>query len=65
MVTHNWSNLFLHLIAAIFADALGEKYYAGSEIWVAGELVRSVGFVDLVLLLHVVRLMAFIVPLLL
>jgi len=28
MVTHNWSNLFLHLIAAIFADALGEKYYA-------------------------------------
>ena len=29
MVTHNWSNLFHHLIAAIFADALEKEYYAG------------------------------------
>ncbi|CAE7032507.1 Gstt1 [Symbiodinium natans] len=28
MVTHNWSNLFLHLVAAIIADSLGERYYA-------------------------------------
>ena len=29
MVTHNWSNLFHHLVAGIFADALGKEYYAG------------------------------------
>lgn len=29
MVTHNWSNLFLHLVAGILADALGQEYYAG------------------------------------
>lgn len=29
MVTHNWSNLFLHLVAAILADALGKDYYHG------------------------------------
>ena len=29
MVTHNWSNLFLHLVAGILADALGKEYYAG------------------------------------
>eukprot|EP00438_Fugacium_kawagutii_P000695 Skav220036 [mRNA] locus=scaffold2981:205616:206499:+ [translate_table: standard] len=29
MVTHNWSNLFLHLVAGILADALGHEYYAG------------------------------------
>lgn len=27
MVTHNWSNLFIHLVAGIFADALREDYY--------------------------------------
>lgn len=30
MVTHNWSNLFLHTVAAVFADALKEEFYAGS-----------------------------------
>ena len=29
MVTHNWSNLFHHLVAGIFADALEKEYYAG------------------------------------
>lgn len=29
MVTHNWSNLFLDLVAGILADALGKEYYAG------------------------------------
>jgi len=29
MVTHNWSNLFLHTVAAVFADALKEEFYAG------------------------------------
>lgn len=29
MVTHNWSNLFHHLVAAIFADALEKEYYEG------------------------------------
>jgi hypothetical protein len=28
MVTHNWSNLFLYLVAGIVADALGKDYYA-------------------------------------
>lgn len=27
MVTHNWGNLFLHLVAAVVADALGEPTY--------------------------------------
>ena len=27
MVTHNWSNLFRDLVAAIIADALGEDEY--------------------------------------
>jgi len=27
MVTHSWSNLFLHLVAAIVDDALGEEVY--------------------------------------
>jgi len=29
MVTHNWSNRFVHLIAGILADALNEDYYEG------------------------------------
>ena len=29
MVTHNWTNLFRHLMAAIFAHALEESYYQG------------------------------------
>lgn len=29
MVTHNWSNLFWHLVAGILADALGKEYYSG------------------------------------
>ena len=34
MVTHNWSNLFHHLMAGIFADALDQEYYAGwPGIW--------------------------------
>ncbi|CAJ1425171.1 unnamed protein product [Effrenium voratum] len=32
MVTHNWSNLFLHTVAAVFADALKEEFYAGLDI---------------------------------
>jgi len=27
MVTHNWGNLFVHLVAAIVADALDQPYY--------------------------------------
>jgi len=29
MVTHTWSNLFLHLVAAVVADALGEGEFEG------------------------------------
>ena len=28
MVTHNWGNLFDHLVAAVLADALNEPSYA-------------------------------------
>ena len=28
-MTHNWSNLFWHLVAGILADALGKEYYSG------------------------------------
>lgn len=31
-MTHNWSNYFHHLMAAIFADALEEEHYAGLEL---------------------------------
>eukprot|EP00434_Breviolum_minutum_P033009 symbB.v1.2.029201.t1/scaffold3171.1/size96351/1 len=39
MVTHNWSNLFHHLMAGIFADALDQEYYAG----VAEMLLHAAG----------------------
>eukprot|EP00913_Durusdinium_trenchii_P019789 g18602.t1 len=42
MVTHNWSNLFLHLVAAILADALGKDYYHG----IAEKLLTKRGTVD-------------------
>lgn len=29
MVTHNWENLFVHLVAAVVANALGDSEYAG------------------------------------
>merc|ERR1712107_485682 len=29
MVTHTWSNLFLHLVSALVADALGKNEYRG------------------------------------
>ncbi|CAK9087506.1 Dynein heavy chain 12 [Durusdinium trenchii] len=40
MVTHNWSNYFHHLMAAIFADALEEEHYAG----VAEMLLTAEGY---------------------
>jgi len=39
MVTHDWRNLFLHLVAAVVADALGRDEYNG----VAGRLASEEG----------------------
>lgn len=43
MVTHNWSNLFLDLVAGILADALGKEYYAG----IAEKLLTRYGIREL------------------
>jgi len=43
MVTHNWSNLFLHLLAGILADALDEPYYEK----VAAKLLTETGLEEL------------------
>eukprot|EP00933_Yihiella_yeosuensis_P026186 TRINITY_DN20315_c0_g1_i1.p1 TRINITY_DN20315_c0_g1~~TRINITY_DN20315_c0_g1_i1.p1 ORF type:complete len:441 (+),score=58.57 TRINITY_DN20315_c0_g1_i1:69-1325(+) len=37
MVTHNWSNVFLHLVAAVVADALGESTYGD----IANEMIDN------------------------
>lgn len=42
MVTHNWSNLFSDLVAAIVADALGEEEFG----LVAGMLMRDVSVLE-------------------
>ncbi|CAK8990477.1 unnamed protein product [Durusdinium trenchii] len=43
MVTHNWSNVFGHLVAAVLADALGKDTYAG----VAAQLTSKKGLEQL------------------
>eukprot|EP00439_Symbiodinium_sp_Y106_P071722 s53_g12.t4 len=48
MVTHNWSNLFLHLVAGILADALGESYYDA----VAAKLLSPAGVEELAAMLQ-------------
>jgi len=42
MVSHNWGNLFAHLVAAIFADALGE-----TQFWQVAHLLRCPEGLDL------------------
>jgi hypothetical protein len=47
MVTHNWGNLFSHLVAAIVADALGMPFFAGGERNVLAELSNPFGLLVL------------------
>ena len=42
MVSHNWGNLFLHLVAAVFADALGIR-----DFWEMSALLQAPGGLDL------------------
>jgi len=50
MVTHDWQNLFVHLVAAIVADALGlNEYHTVADRLVAGQLTslrRNLDFAD-------------------